>query len=86
MADIDIRREHSLEHDAAKKAAEDVARRLNNEFDLKYAWRGDCIVFQRSGVQGQMEVAASHVHVQARLGLALKIEGQVAHADVTGGV
>ncbi len=73
MTDIDIRRAHNLDHDHAKKAAEDIAKRLNDEFDLKYAWRGDHIVFQRSGVQGQMEVAANHVRVQAKLGLALKL-------------
>lgn len=73
MADIDIQRQHCLEHEEAKKAAEDIAQRLKNEFELQYAWRGDCIVFQRSGVKGQMEVASNHVRVQAKLGLALKL-------------
>ena len=73
MADIDIRRAHSLDHDHAKKAAEDIAQRLHSEFDLQYAWRGDSIVFQRSGVKGRMEVASQHVHVQAQLGFALRL-------------
>ncbi len=73
MADIDIRRQHSVQHDEAKQAAESIAQRLKKEFDLQYAWKGDCIVFQRSGVKGQLQVAPDFVRVQAKLGMALKL-------------
>jgi putative polyhydroxyalkanoate system protein len=71
MAHIDIRREHSLGHEAAKSAAEELASDLDESFSLNYHWEGDALHFRRSGVEGKIDVEDSTVRIQVRLGLLL---------------
>ena len=86
MSDIKIRRAHSLPHTKARAAAERMAKRLQKEFDLDYEWDGDVLVFERSGVNGELTVAPKHVEMEVKLGFLLKmmrpsIEKQI-HANL----
>ena len=55
MSDIWIRRKHGKKTpDEARAAAEHLARELQDEFDLKFAWHGDVMNFRRSGVDGEL--------------------------------
>ncbi len=71
MAYIDIRRNHRLSHGQAREAAEEIARQLNEEFSLLYEWDGNTLYFERSGINGQLEIEEEQVVVTARLGLLL---------------
>jgi putative polyhydroxyalkanoate system protein len=73
MSDIKIRRSHSMPHDKARQAAETMAKRLNKQFDLEYEWDGDVLVFERSGVNGELTVASKHVEMEVKLGLLMKM-------------
>ena len=73
MSDIKLRRSHNLPHDKARLAAEKMARRLKKEFDLDYEWDGDVLVFERSGVNGELTVAAKHVEMEVKLGFLLRM-------------
>ena len=73
MSDIKIRRTHTLSHDKARSAAEKMAARLKKEFDLDYEWDGDVLVFERSGVNGELTVAPKHVEMEVKLGFLLKM-------------
>ena len=73
MSDIKIRRAHSMPHDKARAAAEKMAKRLQKEFDLDYEWDGDVLVFERSGVNGELTVASKHVEMEVKLGFLLKM-------------
>lgn len=73
MSDIKIRRAHSLPHTKARAAAEKMAQRLRKEFDLDYEWDGDVLVFERSGVNGELTVAPKHVEMEVKLGFLLKM-------------
>ena len=67
MSRIDIRHPHSLPKGKARKAIEDVAKKLAEKFDMDYGWDGDILNFSRSGVDGAIELAAQELHVHAKL-------------------
>jgi putative polyhydroxyalkanoate system protein len=71
MSQISIRRTHNLPLKKARELAEKVAKQLEADFDLEYAWDGHVLKFERPGVAGDLHVTASEVRVEARLGLLL---------------
>ena len=71
MGDIDIHHPHSLPMPEARKALEQAAQRLTEKFDIEYAWDGDNLDFQRSGVDGRIKLAPGELHVTAKLGFLL---------------
>ena len=68
MSKIDIRHPHSLPKAKARKAIEEVAKKLAEKFDMDYGWEGDTLNFSRSGVDGQIELGPKDLHVHAKLG------------------
>ena len=68
MSRIDIRHPHSLPKAEARKAVEDVAKKLAEKFDMDYDWDGDVLSFTRSGVDGHIALEAEELHVHAKLG------------------
>lgn len=73
MSDIKIRRAHSMPHDKARLAAEKMAKRLQEKFDLDYEWDGEVLVFERSGVNGELTVASKYVEMEVKLGFLLRM-------------
>src|SRR5262245_62858061 len=71
MNDIRIRRSHTKPLDEARKAAEKMAKQLRKDFDLDYAWDGNVLRFERSGVDGELHVTAREVRLEAKLGFLL---------------
>ena len=71
MAGIDIRHKHSLPMDKARKAVEQVAKKLSERFDVEYDWDGDVLNFARSGVDGRIALQPKQLHVTASLGFLL---------------
>ena len=43
MATIDVRRTHALPRDEARKRAEELARSMQQRFELDWRWEGDRI-------------------------------------------
>src|SRR5215510_11724831 len=82
MNDIRIRRAHSKPLDEARKVAEKMAKQLRKDFDLDYAWDGNVLRFERSGVDGELHVTSREVRLEAKLGFLLaflkpRIEAEV---------
>ena len=71
MAGIDIRHAHSLPMAKARKAVEQVARKLADRFDMEYEWDGDTLNFARSGVDGKIALKPEQLRVTASLGFLL---------------
>lgn len=71
MADIDIRHPHSLPMPRAREAIEQAAQRLSEKFGIDYAWNGDSVDFQRSGLDGRIELVPDELRVTAKLGFLL---------------
>ncbi len=86
MSDIKIHRSHQLGIERAREVARAWARKVERKFDMECTVRdgetSDTIEFVRSGVRGQMIVAADHFDLSARLGVLLgafsgAIEGEI---------
>jgi putative polyhydroxyalkanoate system protein len=87
MADIHIRREHTLGLPAARALAQRWTEQAETEFDMRCTpvSEGGCeeVRFTRSGVSGTLRVAADHFELDAKLGFLLaafkeRIEGEIA--------
>jgi len=68
MSKIDIRHSHALPKAKARKAVEEVAKKLAEKFEMDYSWDGDILNFTRSGVDGQIMLEPKALHVHAKLG------------------
>ncbi|MFT3762080.1 MAG: polyhydroxyalkanoic acid system family protein [Pseudoxanthomonas sp.] len=73
MSSIDIRHPHNQSPEQARAAVEEVARKLADRFDFKYAWSGDTLGFNRSGVDGRIELEPQQLRVTAKLGFMLSM-------------
>jgi putative polyhydroxyalkanoate system protein len=71
MAGIDIRHAHTLPMAKARKSVEQVARKLAERFGVDYAWDGDALNFNGSGVDGRIDLAPEQLRVTANLGFLL---------------
>jgi putative polyhydroxyalkanoate system protein len=86
MADIHLRREHTLGITGARALAKRWAEQAENEFDMRCTRlagdTGDEVQFTRSGVSGTLRVGADHFELEAQLGFLLsafkeRIEGEI---------
>lgn len=71
MSHIDITAYHDMSLEKAQEAADALARDLAEKFDIDYGWDGDFIHFERTGVDGSIQINEQQIHIQARLGLLL---------------
>ncbi|MBC7481027.1 MAG: polyhydroxyalkanoic acid system family protein [Rhizobacter sp.] len=86
MADIHIHRDHQLGLPKARKVALQWAEQAEAEFDMECTIlegeTSDTVEFTRSGVKGELTVAANHFTLEAKLGFLLgafskKIEHEI---------
>ena len=86
MADLHIRREHSLTLAAARKIARSWAEQVESEFGMQCSYvegaKEDQVNFVRSGVKGCLAVTGDHFDLDAKLGFLLgafkgKIEAEI---------
>jgi putative polyhydroxyalkanoate system protein len=83
MADINIVQAHSLAPEQARAAAQQVADKLADQFELDCRWDGDVLRFERSGVNGSLALRPNEAQLQIALGFlygafAAQIEAKVA--------
>ena len=83
MADINIVQQHKLTAVKAREAAQQVADKLAQEYDLVCAWDGDVLRFERSGVDGSLTLEKEQAQLQIKLGFMLSafastIQGKIA--------
>jgi len=71
MSEISIRRPHELPLEEARKAAEKIAARLQQDFELDYAWKRHVLHFERTGVHGALHVGKDEVRLEAKLNFLL---------------
>ena len=71
MSTIDIRQPHSMKPAEARKAVEALAEKLAAKFGVGYNWDGDGLVFERSGVDGRVQLEPGALRVTAKLGFLL---------------
>ena len=73
MADISHKRSHTLGLKGAHTAANKMADRLNEKFDLKGTWSGNTLNFTRPGVNGTLAISETEMKLEVTLGFMLKM-------------
>jgi putative polyhydroxyalkanoate system protein len=73
VSTIDIHAFHKLSHEEALNAADALSIDLAEKFGIDYGWQEEVIHFERTGVNGQIEVKDSELRIQANLGFMLMI-------------
>lgn len=71
MSTIDIHAYHTLSHEDALNAADELSCDLAEKFGIDYGWDHEVIHFERPGVHGQIEVKDTELRIQAHLGFML---------------
>lgn len=86
MPDIRIHRKHSLglarAREIAWKWAEDAEAKFDMECTVVEGEFSDTVEFVRSGVKGQLVVAADHFDLEARLGLLMGAFAKTIEAEI----
>lgn len=72
MSIIEIQRHHTLDHDHAIAASDELAKSLSDRFDVNYTWQGDTLTFSRSGAKGKLTVQPHLIHIRMELGFLLR--------------
>ena len=68
---IFVRRHHDLGSAKAKRLAEAMARRLQDDYGGSYTWQGNGLHFQRAGAAGRVTVTKDSLQIRVELGLLL---------------
>lgn len=76
MAVIEKSRNHDLNPEQAKAAAEGVVVHFADKFGAKYEWKGETVTFKGAGAKGQMTVYVDRVELRLELGLMLRPLGK----------
>ena len=71
VSTIDIHAYHTLSHEDALHAADELSIDLSRKFGIDYGWEDEVIHFERPGVNGQISVQDSELRIQANLGFML---------------
>jgi putative polyhydroxyalkanoate system protein len=68
---IVVRRQHDLGLARAKRLAETMARRLQDDYGGSYTWEGSELHFQRTGASGRVTVTKDSFQIRVELGFLL---------------
>jgi putative polyhydroxyalkanoate system protein len=68
MADISIMQQHALSLQESKEAAQKVADRMAEEYEMTTQWDGNVLIFERSGIEGRLALGDKQVQVDIVLG------------------
>jgi putative polyhydroxyalkanoate system protein len=71
MKPIVVRRRHGLGLAGARRRAEAIAHRLQDEHGGSFEWDGDTLRFKRTGVSGLAAVTSDEVEVRVDVGVLL---------------
>jgi putative polyhydroxyalkanoate system protein len=72
MPDIALNRTHELGLKGAKVAADKMAEKLGEKFDLAGTWKGNVLSFSRPGVNGTLAISETDMALEVTLGFLLK--------------
>ncbi len=72
MSDIHIKRAHGTTLVKAKKAAQNIADKMQDSLELETEWDGNTLWFERTGVNGMIEVSKTEITIEVKLGMMLK--------------
>jgi putative polyhydroxyalkanoate system protein len=72
LANLIITREHELSVKEAKAVAQNMMAELEREYNIESEWDGDTLNFERSGINGCLDVSKDQLQIEMKLGMMLK--------------
>lgn len=72
MSRISLRRVHTLDEVAARRAADRIARSLERDHGIESAWHDSVLHFSAPGLDGRLELRERELSLDIRLGWALR--------------
>lgn len=71
MSLIHVKYKNSLNLEETRKRVEEVAKDLKKEYKIDYAWKGDRLLFKRSGAAGNLDIGDGFIELKIKLGVVL---------------
>ena len=69
MARFTISKHHTMSIDEVREAAEQLAQELKSAHGLRYRWSGDTATFNRSGIDGKLQIDEGEITLSVKLGM-----------------
>ena len=81
MSNIHMKYKHSLGPQETRDRVEEIAKELKREYKIDYAWKGDRLLFRRSGAAGNLDLRDGLIELDINLGLVLSpLKGKIEQA------
>ena len=71
MSNIHVKYKHSLTPQETRERVEEIAKGLKKEYKIDYAWKGDRLLFKRSGAAGNVDLGDGFIELNIKLGMVL---------------
>ena len=82
MAEITIVQAHALAPAQARAAAQQVADKIADEYNLECEWEDNVLYFERSGVQGSLTLEPTQAEMYIKLGFLMSAFSATIEAKV----
>jgi putative polyhydroxyalkanoate system protein len=81
MSKIHMKYKHALGPQETRDRVEEIAKELKREYKIDYAWKGDRLLFRRSGAAGNLDLGDGFIELDINLGLVLSpLKGKIEQA------
>jgi putative polyhydroxyalkanoate system protein len=81
MSKIHMKYKHALDPQETRDRVEEIAKDLKREYKIDYAWKGDRLLFRRSGAAGNLDLGDGFIELDINLGLVLSpMKGKIEQA------
>ena len=81
MSNIHMKYKHALGPQETRDRVEEIAKELKREYKIDYAWKGDRLLFRRSGAAGNLDLRDGLIELDINLGLVLSpLKGKIEQA------
>jgi putative polyhydroxyalkanoate system protein len=82
MSRVVIRQEHSKTDDEVKAIIADVEHTLVSRYDVRTRWRGNDVLFERPGLNGELCMEPGCVVIKMKLGMMLGIYSRLIQTEL----
>lgn len=69
MPKIKVHKKHNKDVEQTRELAEQLARSLQQKYQMDYQWRGDTLNFKRQGISGDLELHPGEIRIALTTGL-----------------
>lgn len=71
MSNIHVTYKHTLSPQETRRRVEEIAKGLKKEYKIDYAWKGDRLLFKRTGAAGRVDFGDGFIELEIKLGMVL---------------